>query len=472
MPNQSSAYAISSLVQIDCLSPTHLNLAVPTTYAGQALCGSCRPYVPGCHLDHRFADMPGGVLVRHVNTNDICPIAHPGYCGRDHPDGETCLAWRCDYRREGHHVHPGQLLQQCPGCNLCIGWHCRCHRCEACGRLAEYGEGICHACNRCGSNTGCNACDCCFCDDCGDYVPASLYDEARDCCHSCAENRWQRSVTFRNPRTPTFHAADKSQRRINKSARFAALEIEVAQASPGSAIDAIARKWNASIVEDGSLPSTGFEINTAPAAGDVLLDQISDWAESLRTQNASADRSCGLHVHVDARDFSHYDIRHLILLYELIEPALFSMVPTWRRHSSYCYPCGTLYGNAVRNGRVPKLNKKLLVNGIYGTGTSDRQVQRAIQEAKYSKYASERYHALNIHSWFYRGTVELRLPAGTVNKTALRSWALLMVALVDKANVITEHELAEFTKLVSRDVLFAITPTEIHGWINRRLRDN
>lgn len=423
-----------------------------------------------------------------------CECRNCAGCGQDPDDDSWTKCERCDtcpdccecehcentYHgrqwRNGAYVTVGTRAVEsvCTRCDRCTEC-CECSHCVRCGPV----ESSCEHCDRCDSGYG-QCCQCVRCEHCRDAVD-SRCDGCRQCddcgctddCDAGSDDDdidggSPEPVRFRSNSAPHFHTSGKSKLVQNRSRRYAALEIEVSSAEAGSEINAVAEDWDAQIVQDGSLPSGGFEINTAPANGDLLLDQISDWADALSAQSAEANRQCGLHVHIDARDFTHYDMRRLVLLYEQLEVALFGMVPASRRTAEWCQPCGPAYARAIRKSAMPRASKANLIDGIYSSGTTPKLLRSAVASAKASKYASERYHALNIHSWFYRGTVECRLHTGTTNREKLANWALLWVAIVDHAYKTTEKAITADTR-DSLAILKAIAPSaEIAEWIQTR----
>jgi hypothetical protein len=216
------------------------------------------------------------------------------------------------------------------------------------------------------------------------------------------------------------------------------------------------RKWGANIVRDGSLPTNGFEINTAPASGDLLIKQIQEITDIIASQKGFANERCGLHCHVDARDFKAFDIRRLLFLYEKIEPALFSMVPANRRRSKYCYPCGPKYTKELQTHTIPRASKNAIFKGIYN------QEGRDIQARKKGRYDAAKYNALNVHSIFFRGTTECRMHHGTVDGKEITNWAMLWAGIMDFAMKSSEqniHKLSHSSMIERKSVLRLCAPT-------------
>jgi hypothetical protein len=208
-------------------------------------------------------------------------------------------------------------------------------------------------------------------------------------------------------------------------------------------------------VEDGSLPSSGFEINSAPAFGDAFIRQIVEICAALNSEGAKVTEACGYHVHVDARDLSYLDVQRVIRLYAKIESALFSIVPPSRRTSHYCSPCGERYLNAVNTGRIP--DDKKIEYATYGSTCADH--------CKRSKYHESRYAALNLHSWFFRGTLECRMAAGTAREDKVICWALLWANIIDWSKAHTDKDI-EALPHDAWECLLSVAPTaEVREWL-------
>lgn len=214
--------------------------------------------------------------------------------------------------------------------------------------------------------------------------------------------------------------------KINKSKRMISVEIEVSTVQNTKIADTV-RNWSGSIVTDGSVSGDKpFEINTAPASGDLFLKQIDEICKTLRDNGGKANASCGLHVHIDARKENFFYLKKLAYLYSKIEDALFSIVAPSRKESTYSQPCGPKLIRNLENQRVPKDVEKTIVKNIYGADVD-------IEQKKGQKYDSARYSALNLHSWVFRGTVECRMHHGTVNATKIKNWGMLWAGILDFA---------------------------------------
>ena len=192
-----------------------------------------------------------------------------------------------------------------------------------------------------------------------------------------------------------------------------------------------------SVVHDGTTGDGGFEINTAPANGDALLDQINELGEALLVDGATMHTGCGLHVHVDARDYGYQDIRKLVTVYAAIEETLFAAVDPCRYSNGFTIHCGPRYINGILNASADtKLLKKAVVESTYGRDGMTTSGRRAPDFHAYRPQhrAGNRTYALNLHSWFLRGTVEFRIHHGTVDPTVITEWMTALAALLTAVN--------------------------------------
>lgn len=346
---------------------------------------------------------------------------------------------------------------QCGGCGQPVDGVCeRCHECEGCCECyhCDYCRdpvaSVCERCDRCES-----CCECDHCSNCGDAVERVCGEcgHCEDCGCRCS------NVGFC---TRTIKFVDGTEFTANPSKRYIAAELEFAGCDEFDRTNHVCKTWSVSVVEDGSLPSEGFELNTSPASGNKWVEMIEDVCEGLDNDGALVTSDCGYHVHVDARDYNFAAMQRLIEVYALIEDALFSIVPKSRRHNDYCTRCGQKFLECSQNGTDPE---DKVVKATYGKDAH----KSVMAEQKYLKYPSgygrTRYSALNLHSWNFRGTLECRLHHGTKNAKNIVNWGILWAAILDWAK---DKGVAELPN-EGWEALLAIAPTEdVRTWLERR----
>jgi hypothetical protein len=131
------------------------------------------------------------------------------------------------------------------------------------------------------------------------------------------------------------------------------------------------------------------------------IETLQELARQLRHAGAKSDatRGCGVHIHIGADGHDAKTLRHLInIMYsheELIIPAL--NIGTYRLNT-YCKP--------VDHELVKRVNEKKPKNM--------KEMEDCWYEANHTPYGRDqhynnsRYHMLNLHATFTKGTIEFR----------------------------------------------------------------
>lgn len=151
------------------------------------------------------------------------------------------------------------------------------------------------------------------------------------------------------------------------------------------------------LVTDGSLTGNNtFELVSPVLEGEAGLQQLQKVCWVLDFCNVKVNNSCGLHIHMDAADFTIETWRNLAMTYRRLEPVIDSFMPDTRRNNRYC---------------------KCL------TGISERSIMEAqnIMQLR-SAFRNDRYHKLNLEAYARHRTVEFRQHSGTTNFTKMENW--------------------------------------------------
>ena len=435
--------------------------AEPCDEDGEAVC-ECRT----CDACNRL----------HTNDNfcdncDCCTGATvlAGRSGRHHNGCCDCFTCNsCDSQRSSDDF--------CSSCERCEGC-CDCERCESCNSLCR--ELSCYDCSTC-ENCDCNCRNENECVNCHEEYDDEDFIECPSC-HRCSDCSCECKGVSGKPfnarilpdygekKDLEFQESGRGLFKINKFKRFIGTEVEIALAKKSEPISAVLKELKYSAVEDGSLPGgTGFELLSQPANGDVFYNNMMKLGQALKEAEAEASPRCGLHVHLSSKDLNKYDLRKVIHLYGHLEPALFLLQPESRRKA---LPSGNWYSTpfvdkAIEIGEKPISDKFAVEKVLYGV--SDRYWQNLedtkllLKEKYYDKKEKylicltarkaaagklklaisrektchghhSRYSSLNIHSHFYRGTLECRLHCGTADGDEIYNWSILLAQIIDTA---------------------------------------
>ncbi|OPZ66902.1 MAG: putative amidoligase enzyme [bacterium ADurb.Bin478] len=199
-----------------------------------------------------------------------------------------------------------------------------------------------------------------------------------------------------------------------------------------SVLDGQSRRWK--VMSDGSITTEkkeGRRIVPADSTYSVELvspicryediETIQEIVRKLRAAGAIANASCGIHVHVDASPHNANTLRNITNIMaskeDLIYKALQVSVARERR---YCKKVEQSFLEEL-NRKKPKTLEQ--VSRIWYNGNDGR----------HEHYHNSRYHCLNLHSVFQKGTIEFRLFNGTTHAGKIKAYIQLCLAISHQA---------------------------------------
>lgn len=149
------------------------------------------------------------------------------------------------------------------------------------------------------------------------------------------------------------------------------------------------------------------------------IETVQACIRALRKAGAKVDRSCGLHIHIDGANHTAQSLKNLAFTFRAKQDLIFKAVAPSRRGNRYCEPLtDTLVDNIKK---IKKLDSEKMKDAWYSTYRDGRGCS--------AHYHSSRYHALNLHSLWYRGTVEFRLFNSTLHAGEVRAYLNLCLAM-------------------------------------------
>lgn len=171
------------------------------------------------------------------------------------------------------------------------------------------------------------------------------------------------------------------------------------------------------IVSDASVRG-GFELVSPVLRGEAGLEEARKAATALDDMGATANRSCGYHVHLDAAGLTASDIRAIVTRYADHESEIDAFMPPSRRGNENTY-CGSIRPLA-RSERFQRAETiRDLVNAQGG-----------------------RYFKVNLQSYYVHKTIEFRQHSGTVNAAKVTNWVLFLEQFVETCRRPASTEIA------------------------------
>ena len=228
---------------------------------------------------------------------------------------------------------------------------------------------------------------------------------------------------------------------------------------PWEVADPAGKKWR--FVYDGSI--RGIQGNREPTSSRLYkvemnspvleyseMEKLQQVVRALRQAGAVVNSSCGMHVHVDAANHTPQSLKNALTIMYSKEDILFKALKVdENRVQRWC--------QKVREPMLEKIRKmptdltmEQLKQQWYG-GTDESRMH----------YSWTRYYALNLHSVFYRGTLEWRcfestLHAGKVRANITLALAISAQAINQKKSVMRKTEISENPAFTFRTFLLRL----------------
>lgn len=164
-------------------------------------------------------------------------------------------------------------------------------------------------------------------------------------------------------------------------------------------------------VHDGSLSCERGEFISGPIRGVNAINNITTNCGKIK---GKINSNCGFHIHLDMTQESEENVKKFVLTAVGMEDFIFSIVSKSRQDNRYCCKMKNTISNLISNPL-----------DIFNYG------EYVCEDDKKYKYDDTRYNWVNIHSFYYRGTIEIRCHQGTNNPEKILNWAELWLKTAD-----------------------------------------
>ena len=189
-------------------------------------------------------------------------------------------------------------------------------------------------------------------------------------------------------------------------------------------IDREGRRWKC--VSDGSIAGPrdqGTEFVT-PVCRWEDLETVQACVRALRAAGAHADASCGIHVHVGLGSHTPRTLRNLVNLVNAKEDLLTQALQiSPARRERWCQPVDPDF-LATLNRRRPTTSEELA-----RIWYDDRNWEWHAHQ----HYDPSRYHLLNLHAVWQKGTIEFRAFNSTLHAGEVKAYIQLCLAISHQA---------------------------------------
>jgi len=185
--------------------------------------------------------------------------------------------------------------------------------------------------------------------------------------------------------------------------------------------DAKGRTWK--VVTDSSLNADReyqAEI-VSPVLKAEDIDELQEIIRAVRAAGAKVDSSCGIHIHIGANAFTPQAVANLVKMVNKQEELIYAALAVEpNRKASYAKPVDADFLHKIETRKPARMDD---LNAAW-YGRLNRNPQH---------YDGSRYHGLNLHNIWYRGTIEFRLFNSTLHAGKVKAYIQLCLAMANKA---------------------------------------
>jgi hypothetical protein len=156
----------------------------------------------------------------------------------------------------------------------------------------------------------------------------------------------------------------------------------------------------------------GFEVVSPILQGEQGIADARKVCEVLINIGAKVNKSCGFHIHHNAKDWKIGQFKNLFKLFAKYEKAMDSIQPESRRAN----------------------NNRFCQSNVTGSVTATfREIDSATAISHMTRIFHSRYVKLNFQSFVRQGSVEFRNHAGTVDADKVENYIRLTAGMVESA---------------------------------------
>ena len=152
------------------------------------------------------------------------------------------------------------------------------------------------------------------------------------------------------------------------------------------------------------------------------IETVQEVVRKLRGGGAKVNDSCGILVHVDDSTHTPQTLLKILNIMASKEDLLYKTLKVQVNREHYCQKADTRFLEELNHKRPKTMQEveQMWYNGYGG---------------RYIHYDDSRYHALNLHSVFSKGTIEFRMFNSTLHAGEVKSYIQLCLAISHQALV-------------------------------------
>lgn len=199
-----------------------------------------------------------------------------------------------------------------------------------------------------------------------------------------------------------------------------------------SVLSSDGRNWT--VMSDASLLAEKKQGKSIVGASDIFrcelvtpictysdIIQLQEIIRLLRGSNALVNSSTGIHIHIDGALFTPRSLRNILNIINSKQELIVEAFNISNNRQRYCKKLEPDLVNRMNGKKL--IEVKQLEDAWYGSNTESRSIH----------YNSTRYHLINLHSYFSKGTVELRFFNSSMHAGEIKAYIQFSLAIANQA---------------------------------------
>ena len=179
-----------------------------------------------------------------------------------------------------------------------------------------------------------------------------------------------------------------------------------------------------------------------PPLGYEDIEILQSIIRKFKEIGGKAHSSCGIHIHIDGSNHNALSLRRLVNFMSSRQDLIYDALNIGNRKDQWCRPICNELLSTMKNER--NLTKERAEQIWYSTANDNY-----FGGVDHQHYNETRYHGLNLHSYFSKGTVEFRLFNSTLHAGKVKAYIQFCLALsawaIESKDRITFRKMDNYT---------------------------
>lgn len=176
---------------------------------------------------------------------------------------------------------------------------------------------------------------------------------------------------------------------------------------------------------DGSITCATDDYSTEVVSPILKYEDIEDLQQivrKLKEAGALVNSSCGIHIHIDGKNHTPDSLRRLVNFATQRQDLIYEALEIGDRGNRWCKK---LNDQVLNNMKKEKDLSKEKMEQIWYSESNDGYYGGV----DHGHYNQTRYHGINLHSYFSKGTVEFRLFNATLHAGKIKAYVQFCLAM-------------------------------------------